>query len=100
TFTKITTGAIVTDISWGSGCAWGDYDNDGWLDLYVTNGGGSPNFLYHNNHNGTFTRVLNAGSIVTDTDKGFGCNWGDVDNDGDLDLFVANNQLQKNALYI
>ena len=100
TFTKITEGAIVNDISWGSGCAWGDYNNDGWLDLYVTNGGGGPNFLYKNNHDGTFTRVLDAGSIVTDTDAGFGCNWGDVNNDGYLDMFVANNYNQHNALYI
>jgi len=98
TFTKITTGNIVNDISWGSGCSWGDYNNDGWLDLYVTNGGGGPNFLYKNNHNGTFTKIT-AGAIANDQDNSFGCNWGDYDNDGDLDMFVANNQLQKNSLY-
>ncbi len=98
TFTKITSGDIVNSGGWGSGCAWGDYNNDGWLDLYVTNDG-QPNFLYKNNKNGTFTKIT-SGSIVTDMGGSFGCNWGDVDNDGDLDLFVANNYNQKNCLYI
>jgi hypothetical protein len=98
TFTKITTGAIVNTPGWGSGCTWGDYNNDGWMDLFVTNGGGCPNFLYKNNRNGTFTRITN-GDIVNNLSAGFGCNWGDLDNDGDLDIFVANNLLQKNSLY-
>ena len=98
TFTKVTAGDIVNTPSYGSGCAWGDYNNDGWLDLYVTNGGGGPNFLYKNNHNGTFTRIT-TGPEVTDAGAGFGCCWGDFDNDGDLDLFVANNYHQKNCLY-
>jgi len=97
TFTKITTGPVVSSGGWGSGCAWGDYNNDGWLDLYVTNDG-QPNFLYKNNRNGTFTKIT-SGNIVTDTGGSFGCNWGDVDNDGDLDLFVANNYRQYNCLY-
>jgi hypothetical protein len=96
TFTKITTGDIVNDFYYGSGCSWGDYNNDGWLDLYVTNSG--KNFLYKNNKNGTFTKIT-TGAIVNDEDNSFGCNWGDYDNDGDLDMFVANNQLQKNCLY-
>jgi hypothetical protein len=54
TFTKITTGAIATDGGDSSGCAWGDFDNDGFVDLFVGNGG-SRNFLYHNNGDGTFT---------------------------------------------
>ena len=98
TFTKITAGDIVNSGGWGSGCSWGDYNNDGWLDLYVTNGGGNQNFLYRNNKNGTFTKIT-SGVIVTDNSKGFGCNWGDYDNDGDLDLFVANNYNFNNSLY-
>jgi len=96
TFTKITTGDIVNSAGYGSGCSWGDYNNDGWLDLFVANSG--PNFLYKNNRNGTFTKIT-TGSIVTDANNSFGCNWGDYDNDGDLDLFVANNYNQKNSLY-
>src|SRR6266487_1900210 len=60
TFTKITAGAIVNDGGASFRCAWGDYDNDGFLDLLVTNfgGGGQKNFLYHNNRNGIFARVI------------------------------------------
>ena len=42
------------------GCNWGDYDNDGWLDLFVANRVGQNDFLYHNNGDGTFTKVLDS----------------------------------------
>jgi hypothetical protein len=87
TFTRITTGAIATDVANSSGCAWGDYDNDGWLDLVVANVL-TPNCLYHNDGNGTFTKIT-VGPVVTDTSRGNGASWGDMDNDGDLDLMVA-----------
>src|SRR5437773_5816887 len=79
-----------------TGCAWGDYDNDGYLDLFVPNNN-ENNFLYHNNRDGTFTKIT-SGRIVTDGGNSFGAAWGDYDNDGFLDLFVANVN-QKNFLY-
>jgi hypothetical protein len=87
TFTRITTGAIATDVANSSGCAWGDYDNDGRLDLIVANVQ-SPNCLYHNDGNGTFTKTT-VGPVVTDTSFCNGASWGDMDNDGDMDLMVA-----------
>src|SRR5438128_4569857 len=61
TFTKVTSGKIVTDLGVGSGCFWGDYDNDGFPDLFVSNEADSGlNFLYHNNRDGTFTRITNG----------------------------------------
>jgi hypothetical protein len=93
TFTNIQTGVIVTDYGQSPSCGWGDYDNDGYLDLFVTSRGGLPNLLYHNNGDGTFTKMLsnNVGSIVSDlVPTGFpDCAWGDYDNDGFLDLFVT-----------
>jgi hypothetical protein len=89
TFAKVTTGSIVLDGGASTGCAWGDYDNDGWLDLFVANRSGQNNFLYHNNRDGTFTRVT-AGAIATDTGNSYGAAWADYDNDGNLDLFVTN----------
>ena len=96
-FTKVTTGSIVNDLGYSGAAAWGDYDNDGFLDLFVANINGPNNFLYHNNGDGTFTRITN-GIVVNDPansppgcDCGsYGCAWGDYDNDGFLDLFVTN----------
>jgi hypothetical protein len=87
TFERITTGSIVTDIDNSSGCAWGDYDNDGWPDLIVVNVD-TPNCLYHNNGNGTFTKIT-EGPVVTDLSKCSGASWGDCNNDGYLDLFIS-----------
>ena len=88
TFTKITTGAIVNDGGNSTGCSWGDYDKDSYIDLFVCNRN-QNNFLYHNNGNGTFTKIT-SGAIVTDNSNSGGCAWGDYDNDGYIDLFVAN----------
>jgi hypothetical protein len=96
TFTKITTGDIVNDGGYSLGCAWGDYDGDGFLDLYVTNDG-QPNFLYHNNHDGTFTRVA-TGSLVSTVGGWRGCAWADVDNDGKVDLLVT--RVDENAAQV
>jgi hypothetical protein len=77
---------VATDGGDSSAGAWGDYDNDGFIDLFV---GNSPSFnaLYHNNRDGTFSRVTNAAPAL---DRGFGCAWGDFNNDGNLDLLVSN----------
>jgi len=98
-FTLNASSSIVTDRGYSETCSWGDYDNDGYVDLYVSNSAGSlRNFLYHNNHDGTFTRVT-VGSIVLDQYKSRGVSWVDYDNDGDLDMFVVNEGGQNENLY-
>jgi hypothetical protein len=87
TFTDIAADAGVGTVAWTKGAAWGDYDADGWPDLYVSNTQG-PNYLFHNNRNGTFTDVASALGVVA-THNSFGTWFWDVDNDGNLDLFVA-----------
>jgi hypothetical protein len=97
TFTKVTSGSLVTSGGSSRGCAWGDYDNDGYIDLFISNEQGQNNFLFHNNGDGTFAKVA-SGKIVTDGGNSTGCAWGDYDNDGYLDLFVPNNN-ENNFLY-
>jgi formylglycine-generating enzyme required for sulfatase activity len=97
TFTKVTAGGIANDGGYSAGCAWADYDNDGYPDLFVCNMYSAASFLYHNNRDGSFTRVT-QGDIAAATGDFAGCAWGDYDNDGFLDLFVANGG-QKNNLY-
>jgi hypothetical protein len=85
TFSNVTDKAGVSNQRWGFGVAVGDYDNDGWSDLYVANFG--KNRLYHNNHDGTFTDVAEKAG-VTLGGWSSGPTWGDYDRDGRLDLFV------------
>src|ERR1700736_6500468 len=85
TFTNVAEKAGVTNDRWGVGVAVGDYDNDGWPDLYVTNVG--KNQLYHNNHDGTFTDVAEKAGVALGGWSA-GATWGDYDHDGYLDLFV------------
>src|SRR5438876_3310774 len=66
-FTAITNGPVVTDHGDSTGCAWADYDKDGKLDLFVSNFGTPFNYLYHNNGDGTFTRVINSTIATTGT---------------------------------
>ena len=121
TFTDVTAQAGVGDTRWSTSAAFGDYDGDGYLDLYVANYldvgpnklppprsmkcvhldhpvmcgprglPGAPDVLYHNNGDGTFTDVTEQ-SGVEDKDRYFGLGviWADVDNDGDLDIYVGN----------
>jgi enediyne biosynthesis protein E4 len=85
TFTDVTEKAGVANERWGFGAAVGDYDNDGWPDIYVSNYG--KNRLYHNNHDGTFTDVAEKAGVALGT-WSTGATWGDYDHDGYLDLFV------------
>lgn len=102
-FTKLDSDIVCNTYGQSFGCNWGDVNNDGFLDLYVTNSfgtGSHQNFLFMNNGDMTFTR--NTSSVIA-TDQGwsYGCAFGDYDNDGFLDLAVANcfNANQSNSLY-
>jgi len=86
TFTDVTKESRLINPGWGVGVTVGDFDNDGYRDVFITNFG--QNALFHNNGNGTFTEVtkeagLEGGNWST------GCAWGDYDRDGKLDLYVA-----------
>src|SRR5438445_9237179 len=89
TFADVTSKAGLAATGWGQGVCIGDYDNDGFDDLFVTYFG--KNLLYHNNGNGTFTDVSErAGVAGLRTRWGAGCCFLDYDRDGHLDLFVTN----------
>ncbi len=89
TFTDVTLKAGVAHSGWGQGCCVGDYDNDGWDDLFVTYFG--KNILYHNNGDGTFTDVSQKAGVAGNGKRwNTGCAFVDYDRDGKLDLFVAN----------
>ncbi len=96
---RIDTGIVSNDGGNSVGSVWGDFDNDGDLDLFVANDG-ENNALYLNSGppNYSFTKVM-IGNIVTDGGTSFGCAAADYDNDGDLDLFVANRSNHQNFLY-
>ncbi len=85
-FEDVTESAGVGFVGHGMGAAWGDYDNDGDLDIYVTAFG--PNVLYENQGDGSFVDVTRK-SETGDSRFSAGCSWADVDRDGDLDLYVA-----------
>src|SRR6201987_732312 len=89
TFTDVTDKAGVPGTAYGLGCAWGDYDNDGFPDLFVTQFG--SNVLYHNNGDGTFTDVT-AKAGVAGRESGpihSGATFVDYDRDGRIDLYVG-----------
>ena len=88
TFRDVTTKSGLAHCPWGFGVAVGDYDNDGWDDLYITDFGGGA--LYHNNHDGTFTDVTSKAGVGNPGRWGTSAAFGDYDNDGNLDLFIAN----------
>jgi hypothetical protein len=88
-FERITTGEVVTDVGTSFGCSWVDYDDDGWVDLFVANGYGQPSCLYRNNRDGTFRNITTGPVVMDGGDSGIGV-WADFDNDGDSDLYVSN----------
>ena len=115
TFTDVTTQSGVNNTRWGTSAAFFDYDNDGYLDLFVCNylefdpNGkvacdffdgrpycylnrfkGSASVLYHNNHDGTFTDVSEKAGIASHIGKALGAIAFDYNNDGRMDIFVAN----------
>ena len=91
TFTNVADQAGIADPRGGWGSLFADYDNDGFLDLYITRGGWSgaaENTLYHNNGDGTFTDVTHTAGVA-DPQSSFCAAWADYDNDGYLDLYIA-----------
>ncbi|RKU32186.1 hypothetical protein C6495_11375 [Candidatus Poribacteria bacterium] len=88
TFTDVTAEASVGDTGYGFGCCVGDYDNDGYRDIYVTNYG--TNVLYRNNGDGTFTNVTEKAGVGGGFGLSTGCAFVDYDVDGWLDLYVVN----------
>ena len=88
TFSDVTQHAGLAHSGWGQGGCVGDYDNDGFLDLFVTYWG--QNALYHNNGDGTFTDVTAQSGLNTSGNEwSTGCNFLDYDRDGKVDLFIS-----------
>jgi hypothetical protein len=90
-FEKITTGPLVTDLGNSVGAAWGDYNNDGFADILVLNASKQANVLYKNLGDGRFQKMSNSllGEAKADTHSAA---WIDHDNDGDLDVFITNDE--------
>ncbi len=87
TFTDVTAKSGIKTPGYGMGVCAADFDNDGWVDLYLTNFG--PNVLYRNNGNGTFTDITETAGVGSPLWSS-SCAFGDIDNDGDVDIFVGN----------
>jgi tetratricopeptide (TPR) repeat protein len=111
TFEDVTVAAgNVRDDYPSEGAAWGDLNNDGFLDLYIANyekpgtelAQGTPDRFYLNQGNGTFREVSHSVGMIPPFGKplcGRGVNWGDYNNDGNLDIYVSNYRLQENLLW-
>jgi enediyne biosynthesis protein E4 len=88
-------GIVTPQLAAGGGAAWADYDGDGWLDLVIANrtnpGAPTKNRLFRNLGNGTFVDVANSAGVA-DGMASFQASWSDIDSDGDLDMYVANDK--------
>jgi hypothetical protein len=104
TFEDVSARAGVADAAgrYGMGVVWGDYDNDQWPDLFVANDAGE-NYLYHNNHDGTFSDVAMSLGVALNADGvpvgNMGVDFGDFDRDGRLDIFDTTFENQDDILY-
>ncbi|MEE9442389.1 MAG: FG-GAP-like repeat-containing protein [candidate division Zixibacteria bacterium] len=91
-FVRVATSPIVSDGGWSFDASWADYDGDNYPNLFVCddNFGSITDvyYLYHNNGDGTFTRMTN-GEIASDNEPSHAAAWADHDHDGDLDLYFA-----------
>ncbi len=101
-FVDVAAHAGVADPGAGKGAAWGDYDNDGWLDLYVPNRTGTllafeRDRLYHNNGDGTFTDVSAQHGLGQTDSSGHQAIFFDYDRDGDCDLYISNDGMGLNC---
>jgi len=88
TFDEVTAAAGLTHTAYGMGGCAADYDNDGWIDVYVTNVG--PNTLFHNQGGKSFADVTSSAGVAGAATFSSSCAWADIDRDGDVDLFVVN----------
>lgn len=91
TFTDVTKDAGLCELGTGMGVTVGDYDNDGFMDIYITNIGKS--YLWHNNGDGTFSLRTKEAQAGNDLDLGWGVNFLDYDNDSFLDIYTANGRV-------
>ncbi|UCC45446.1 MAG: VCBS repeat-containing protein, partial [Candidatus Zixiibacteriota bacterium] len=101
TFHRILQESLPSGEGYWEGGYWGDYDNDGFVDLFIAGNymyGDHLNRLYHNDGDGTFSRVT-AGVVATDNEPSACAVWADHDHDGDLDLYVVNASNVNNTLY-
>ncbi len=98
---RVVKNALSNDMGFSSGSAWADFNNDGLLDVFIPNQREQDNFLYLNQGKGSFLELKNA-LPSKEGGSSFASSWGDIDNDGYVDLFVANGGLtrrQKDFLY-
>ncbi|PIQ30746.1 MAG: hypothetical protein COW63_09245 [Bacteroidetes bacterium CG18_big_fil_WC_8_21_14_2_50_41_14] len=99
TFTKNNGQIISNDAGYSETASWADYDKDGLVDLYITNSAGAKkNYLYHNDGNANFSKIT-TGDQVNDAYLSRNVSWVDMDSDGDLDIFVTNENNQNENIY-